>query len=930
VVEHDIFLSYSWRNLALAVALATELEQHGLRVFRDEPGLDDFDEIAPEIEAALRASRSLVALYTPAFPQSRYCQWELYTALSLAYDLDGHTRRIMAVPHGVGYADIRPGRLASLRLPSPAASIAAVADSVAANLRRIDGRRLGEGVLHPRPEWYPYSTEPARRFRGRTVELWELHDQLVVADSAERAGAEVVRVVGLGGVGKTTLVEEYARRFPQDHPGGVFVLRAMGSLRGPGAGDAVLRAWRDHQVAAIAVQLGVDARSAEALRRHLQHDGRPYLWIVDDLPPGVDPATFRYLLAPTAAGRTVMTCRQADEDLGGAVVRLDVLDARASVELLTSRRSPAPGERRVVRELANEDLGGHPQALDLAAALAAEPEFAGYADLRAVLRSPGRDALQLAAELRGQLPGGHQASIAATLLRSIERVGAEGREVLRVLSLLATAPVPEPLLHDVLVRSVVEVGLADTARRSLVKRMSSTMWAVHAMVIRTVRFADPATSHRADLHAALLRCLTERLDAAREAMRFRPISVYLPHVVETASLAEGVDAHHAGQEAGRAYVELGDHVEALEVYETLYARCRDELGEHDLTTLAVLMALAVVVGLHGRHRQALELKTRAHEGLAAALGPDHPDAVTALNNVAVTLQDLHEPERARTLFAAVYRRRRELLGGHDTETIIALGNLAGATAATGRHRLAGRLRQIAYHRLQRLRGASDVLTLEALNNLGSSRRALGDRPGAARAFAEVVRGRREVLGETHPQSLAALANLATVTEGAQASLLLDEAYRGLVLDHEPGSPITLRVLRNLLIARGGQQRPSGPAAVGEPAVEIPAELDPTALEDFDANTDWRLDLFLRAEAVHADLVERLGAEDPVTMVALCHVAHAAAVLGQLDQQLDAANVFIADAVEGLRERLGANHPDTLLAERLQGWIVDQMDDRATG
>src|SRR5262245_1888831 len=93
----DVFLSYSWADLTIAIELERTLTAAGLTVFRDETELEDYEEISPQIEAALAQSRTLVALYTANFPQRPWCQWELYTALSKAFDLDGHTRRVLPV-----------------------------------------------------------------------------------------------------------------------------------------------------------------------------------------------------------------------------------------------------------------------------------------------------------------------------------------------------------------------------------------------------------------------------------------------------------------------------------------------------------------------------------------------------------------------------------------------------------------------------------------------------------------------------------------------------------------------------------------------------------------------------------------------------------------------------------------------------------------
>jgi hypothetical protein len=205
-------------------------------------------------------------------------------------------------------------------------------------------------------------------------------------------------------------------------------------------------------------------------------------------------------------------------------------------------------------------------------------------------------------------------------------------------------------------------------------------------------------------------------------------------------------------------------------------------------------------------------KVRAHEGLVAILGRDHPDTVTTLNNIAISHLELREPEPARAILAGVYRARRRLLGVHHTETLVALGNLACAVGATGRHALAYRLRRLVHERLRRIHGDDHRLVLEALNNLGVSQRALAEQAAARSTFRQVYEGRRRALGEYHPETLAAVNNLATVDE-AHAVDLLDGAYRALVLDGDPGSPLAQRVLHNLLIADGAAGVPvTTPAA----------------------------------------------------------------------------------------------------------------------
>jgi tetratricopeptide (TPR) repeat protein len=546
--------------------------------------------------------------------------------------------------------------------------------------------------------------------------------------------------------------------------------------------------------------------------------------------------------------------------------------------------------------------------------------------------------LELAAELSPELPGGHEAAIAATLMRSIEQLGAPGTAVLRLASLLSPAPIPHELLTATAVladgcdasaaESTVGAGLADAARRSLAREASAgatRRWQVHALISRTVRHVDLHEARREHVRAAALSVLITELDKARERAQFQILADYLPHIAEVGRAWRGLDDRYALNEAARAYLELDLNDDAVALYAKLYESCERALGAQDPTTVAVLVGLGAAHGLRGDFDLAFNVKSRAYQTLLATVGPEDPDAITALNNIGIAHLDLRDPEPARRIFAQVYRARRGWNPQH-TETIIALGNLAIATQACGRHALALRLKVAAYERMRRLRGDDDPYALEALNNLGAGQLAAGKRAAARATFARVYDGRRRAFGENHPATIGALENLA-ITEGD--AMVLGDVYRRRVLGFDPGGPAALRSLHNLLIGLGGasgapdpERQP--PVAVAAGAVCPDAEVL-TPLEDFDANTDRRVALFELAHRGHEAGVASFGPDAPGTMMALCRLAHATAALRQLETQIDDAVMLIDDASDGLRESLGANHPDAVLAERLREWIHQRVD-----
>ncbi|MGP8323004.1 MAG: hypothetical protein ACT6FG_03285 [Methanosarcinaceae archaeon] len=83
------------------------------------------------------------------------------------------------------------------------------------------------------------------------------------------------------------------------------------------------------------------------------------------------------------------------------------------------------------------------------AALHKSEGLQSFAEFREELASPTWDELELAAELKGVLPNGHEKSIASTLIRSIGRLGPEGWDFLRLASMLAVTSIPASLISAV-------------------------------------------------------------------------------------------------------------------------------------------------------------------------------------------------------------------------------------------------------------------------------------------------------------------------------------------------------------------------------------------------------------------------------------------------------------------------------------------------
>lgn len=85
--------------------------------------------------------------------------------------------------------------------------------------------------------------------------------------------------------------------------------------------------------------------------------GEPYLWIVDDLPPGLDQEQgIPGWCAPSANGRTLITTHSKDYAGLGVTIEIDVLETEPAWELLYANTLMRP--RHIKKYCRVDDAGG--------------------------------------------------------------------------------------------------------------------------------------------------------------------------------------------------------------------------------------------------------------------------------------------------------------------------------------------------------------------------------------------------------------------------------------------------------------------------------------------------------------------------------------------------------------------------------------------
>ncbi|GHI04255.1 FxSxx-COOH system tetratricopeptide repeat protein [Streptomyces cellostaticus] len=614
----------------------------------------------------------------------------------------------------------------------------------------------------------------------------------------ETAPADVV--VGLGGVGKTQLVAHYARTAWQAGNLDVLVWITATSRSAVVSGYAAAAA---ELLGNTALDDPVQAASAFLAWLQPKTGQRVCRWllVLDDV---TDPVHLNDLWPPVSpTGRILVTTRRQDAALTTGRRRIDVgvFTPTDALAYLTAALPHLEYPEQLAR-LA-DDLGDLPLALSQAAAYLTDTGLsaADYRQLLADRSARLRDAAP------DSLPDGQPLTVAATWSLSIEhadllRPVGLARPLLHLAAFLSANGIPEAVLTSAPARTYlahrripdasvdqmpadgepmperdVRLAMAALRRLSLIQHTptaSDTVVRVHQLVQRAVRDTlTPDQYHRAARTAA---------DALHAAW---------PPIENDTGLAQTLRANAAA----------------------LTSCAEEALYQPDTHT--VLYRIGHSLGDAGHVAAACAHFRYLTDAVISRLGPDHPDALIARDDLAGSIADAGNPLGAAFAFSNLLADQIRVLGKDHRGTLATRGNLAGALGAAGEPAWAAATLSDLLADQIRVLGKDHPDTLVARNNLAYWRGQASDPAGAATAFAQLLTDQIRVLGENHPHTLTTRGNLArSIGEAGNPTLaiailsnLLADQIRSLGEDH----PGTLSTRGNLARWRGRAGDPAGAA-----------------------------------------------------------------------------------------------------------------------
>ncbi|KAN0077438.1 hypothetical protein V8E54_005742 [Elaphomyces granulatus] len=393
---------------------------------------------------------------------------------------------------------------------------------------------------------------------------------------------------------------------------------------------------------------------------------------------------------------------------------------------------------------------------------------------------------------------------------------------------------------------------------------------------------------------------------------------YLPHalfIVQSKEFQNDTqEREDLVQKVGRCLYSDGRYHQAGELFKEVLEKKSNRLKNDDKEILNSMMWMAATFRDLGQWTEAEKLFVQVMETSKTVLGPEHPGTLTSMASLASTYRNQGRWTEAEKLFVQgrwteaeklemqVIETRKAVLGPEHPDILTGMANLASTFWNQGRWMEAEKLevqvmeKRIAAEKLEvqvmetrkAVLGPEHPDTLTSTANLASTFWNQGRWMEAEKLEAQVMETYKTVLGPEHPDTLTVMANLASTywnqgrwTEAEKLDVQVTETRKTVLGPEHPG---TLTSMANLACTYRNQGR-------------------------------WT-----EAEKLCVQVMETmktiLGAEHPETLKCMWNLSHTLKELGRHAEALSMLQV----CVQLQHKRLGPAHPDTVATTaHLQEW-----------
>ncbi|KAH7119384.1 hypothetical protein B0J13DRAFT_532484 [Dactylonectria estremocensis] len=299
----------------------------------------------------------------------------------------------------------------------------------------------------------------------------------------------------------------------------------------------------------------------------------------------------------------------------------------------------------------------------------------------------------------------------------------------------------------------------------------------------------------------------------------------------------------------------------------------------DELVMGSLHMLGLLYSDQGKFKEAEEMYERALEGKEKALGPHHTSTLMTVNNLGNLYSDQGKFKEAEEMYERALEGKEKALGLHHTSTLDTVNNLGNLYNSQGKFKEAEEMYERALEGKEKAPGPDQISTLHTVNNLGTLYKDQGKFKEAEEMYERALEGKEKALGPNHTSTLDTVNNLGTLYKGQGKFKEAEEMYERALEGNEkalgPNHTSTLGTVNNL------------------------------------GNLYWDQGKFQEAEEMYERALEgyekALGPNHTSTLGSV----HCLGILYSDQGKFKEAEEMYERALEGREKALGPHHPSTL-------------------
>ncbi|XSG76971.1 tetratricopeptide repeat protein [Herpetosiphon llansteffanensis] len=609
---------------------------------------------------------------------------------------------------------------------------------------------------------------PNKDFVGRETELKAL------AAAVGKVQPTIVFpsvATGLGGIGKTSLVTEFAYRYGVYFHGGVFWLNC--------ADPAQIA----NQIAACALALKLDVAGLaldEQVRRVMLawQDPIPRLLIFDNC----EDQAILERWKPTVGGCRILVTARSDCWIGLTNIRIGLLSLAESRKLL---QQLCPRLTDIEADAIADDLGYLPLALHLAGSY-----LQSYPDRSVVTYR--KDLTITHSSLKGRgaslSPTRHELDVEATFLLSLRQLKQTNKidsYALRMLNGAAWCAPGMPIARDLILgfvpvatdpdtavdglRRLQQLGLLDgtdtlVLHRLIAQVVKSTKVGettygriIQALIHRKQTYLHP---YLAMVERAFILALSKTYNT--ELITLSWVHPHLRHLTLRALVRKDIHSARLAILLGAYENMSGNFTYAQQLYEHAWMVNKRHLGKNHPDTITSINNLAIVVTNQGLYKKAQELSELALSLYQKKLGKDHIYTIRAMNNLAAVIERQGYYQKAQELYEWVLMSNQRRVDHHNIDIAMSMSNLAGVFKHQGYYRKSQELYEQAIALLKSVFTIEHPLIITSIIGLGGALIHQGQYLEAYTLCTQAIRMCERLLGNDHPVTITSIHAMAVI------------------------------------------------------------------------------------------------------------------------------------------------------------------------